>query len=295
MSTRPPIPQGNPPTYAFVTRVYRRSLRPIVIICAVTAAIWTLIWGVSNFQDINNDKADSLSQFVPFDIALGSLFMASVVIEAFGVFAATTQRLALVRLYGILSLFAALFVFAAQIITIFLDFKYKNTLIDQCTIFHTGDIRRDRWGSPGRPLTADDARHFCSNAVNRDIFADFAWLIVSAILSLLFTSIIFAYYRQLLDPASMAYPRAPSDQVRMQTFGAYPPPAGAPPHPYNEDYVPAYDPQKLPGYDAQGRATPEEKEGETKALWGSAAEQQYAPPPGPPPPANPFVRRAEEP
>ena len=53
---------------------------------------------------------------------------------------------------------------------------------------------------------------------------------------------------------------------------------------------------KLPVYDAQGRATPEEKvDGESKQ-WGADGQhqQQYAPPPGPPP-TNPFERRAEEP
>ncbi|KAF9011717.1 hypothetical protein BDQ17DRAFT_784048 [Cyathus striatus] len=31
---RPPPPQGNPPPYAFVTRVYRRNLRPVVLMVA---------------------------------------------------------------------------------------------------------------------------------------------------------------------------------------------------------------------------------------------------------------------
>ena len=121
------------------------------------------------------------------------------------------------------------------------------------------------------------------------------------VLSLLFASIVFAYYRQLLDPASTAYPRAPSDQIRMQAFqGGYPAPAGPPPgRGYTEDYVPQYDPYKLPGYDAQGRATPLEKQEEQKS-WGAEASaaqaQSYAPPPGPPPQAsNPFERRAEDP
>ncbi|KZV80248.1 hypothetical protein EXIGLDRAFT_845716 [Exidia glandulosa HHB12029] len=285
MSTRPPIPQGNPPTYAFVTRVYRRSLRPIVIICAVTSAIWTLLWYVSNFQDINNDTDNSLPQFVPFDIALGALFMGAFAIELFGVFAATTQRLPLVRFYSFLTLLAALFIAAAQIIQIVLDFKYKSTLLNMCVEANTGStiiVPHGWWGSTRRILTQPEAQSFCKSILNRNIFADFAWLIVSSILALLFASIVFAFYRQLLDPASMAYPRAPSDQVRMQTFGAYPPPAGAP-RPYNEDYVPPYDPHKLPGYDAQGRATPEEKD-EPKQAWGAeASQQQFAPPAGPPP------------
>lgn len=98
----------------------------------------------------------------------------------------------------------------------------------------------------------------------------------------------------------MAYPRAPSDQVRMQTFGMYPAPAGAPPRAYNEDFVPPYDPHKLPGYDAQGRDTPEEKVGDdAKQPWGAEAQSrpQFAPPPGPPPQAsaaaNPFEHRED--
>ncbi|EJD51822.1 hypothetical protein AURDEDRAFT_111420 [Auricularia subglabra TFB-10046 SS5] len=302
MSTRPPIPTGNPPTYAFVTRVYKRSLRPVVIISAVTGAVWTLLWWVSNFQDINTDKANSLPMFVPFDIALGALFMGAFTIEVFGVFAATTQRLPLVRIYSFLTLIAAALVFGAQVISIVLDFKYKNTLLRMCTEANTNrtiTYTRGWWGLVRKTLTAEEARNFCNSVLNRNIFADFAWLIVSTILSLLFASIVFAYYRQLLDPASMAYPRAPSDQIRMQAFQGYPAPAGPPPgRGYAaEDYVPPYDPHKLPGYDAQGRQSPLEKQ------WGAEAaaaqQQSYAPPPGPPPPAqqqatNPFERRAED-
>ncbi|KAF5373449.1 hypothetical protein D9615_009503 [Tricholomella constricta] len=46
MDTRPPPPQGAPPSYAFVTRVYRRNLRPIVITTAFLGALWSLFSGV---------------------------------------------------------------------------------------------------------------------------------------------------------------------------------------------------------------------------------------------------------
>lgn len=46
----------------------------------------------------------ALPQFVPFDIALGALFMAAFAIEAFGIFAATTVRrhVSLPRVFGCL-------------------------------------------------------------------------------------------------------------------------------------------------------------------------------------------------
>jgi hypothetical protein len=93
----------------------------------------------------------------------------------------------------------------------------------------------------------------------------------------MFSAIAFAYYRQALDPANTAYPRAPSDRIRMQAYSvpySYPPPAGPPP-----EFVPPYDPAKLPSYGAEfaPRDAPLEKPGEEFETSTT----------------NPFDRRAE--
>ncbi|KAG1778854.1 hypothetical protein EV702DRAFT_141408 [Suillus placidus] len=48
MNSRRVPPQGAPPPYAFVNRVYGRSLRPVVLAFAVMGAIWALAWTVGN-------------------------------------------------------------------------------------------------------------------------------------------------------------------------------------------------------------------------------------------------------
>jgi len=302
MSTRPPIPQGNPPAY-FIGRVYKKSLRPIVIISASCSAVWTLLWGISSFKDISNDRGNSLPDFVPFDIVLGALFCAAAVIEIAGIAAATMQRLAFVRLYAYGTVVAALLVTAAQIMGIALDFKFKGKLLDLCTKANTGEsvVEFDGWwGATRQTLSAKGAADFCNSRFTRDMVANFAWLIVTAILAALFTSVVFSFYRQLLDPN---FSRAPSSQIRMQAFAAHPPnaPYGAEYAPgqqygaprYGEpEYAPPYDPAKLPSYDGNGRQTPE-KDGDHKQAFDRAPspEGYHASAPA----TNPFQRRAEEP
>lgn len=59
------------------------------------------------------------------------------------------------------------------------------------------------------------------------------------VLALMFTSVAFGYYRQLIDPSSPANAfRAPSNQVRMDIF----------PSSYNPPYDPGYQPSYAPAY-----------------------------------------------
>ena len=119
----------------------------------------------------------------------------------------------------------------------------------------------------------------CNSAWDHDSFSEIAWFIVTSILSLLFASVAFSYYRQMLDPTSPANAsRAPSAQARAAMYpdhynppyageygvygrggagavGQYAPPPGPPPAAQSTAYVPEYDPAKLPEYDKEiGRA-----------------------------------------
>jgi len=285
-----------------VARITKRSLRVPVITSAVCAAIWTLLWGIASFRAIEYNREDGFPELVPFSIALGVLFSVACLIEVFGVYAATTQRLPLVRMYTFGSIAASLIVIGAQIIIIVTDFLHKGKHIDSCVKFNTGAdvyVSRGWWGETRR-LEESEAKDWCNDRLRREIIADFAWLIVTSILAALFTSVVFSYYRQLLDPS---FSRAPSNQIRMQAFTVYPPgaqPYGGYGNPYGgqPDYVPAYDSAKLPGYEGSGRQSPEKE-------LGQPMPTNYAPPPGPPPQqvsaaaggnaTNPFERRAADP
>jgi len=250
-------------------------LRPVIIGLAIMAAIWSGVWGINAFENISPDS-QNVKSLVPFDIILGSLYIGVTAIEIFGAISAFLQNLALIRLYSLLTLIAALLVSGAEMLRIVIHFKFKSTIISQCITFVMSDNDDDGIGFFGshhaNGLSQADATSFCNQAWNHDTFADIAWFIISIILTLLFSSIAFAYYNQLLDPSS-ASTRMPRNRNRQQdnfpleTFtpslpynsnqegtSRYNPPPGPPPS--ESPFAPPYEASKLPkyGYSEDGHA-----------------------------------------
>ncbi|OSD00534.1 hypothetical protein PYCCODRAFT_1446270 [Trametes coccinea BRFM310] len=229
-----------------VTRVYNNSLRPFVII--------------PSFQDISEDKSNGQPKFAVFDIVLGTIYATACAIEVFGVIAAATQRLFLVRVYAVLSLVGSLAVVAAGFMRVVLHFVFKSGLIDECKKIAQGqgiEIRFGIWFHHFKEkLSADDADSFCNSAWSRDSLNEILFLIFEIVFSIFFTLIAFAYYQQVLDPTSAAnVSRAPA-----------PAGDGYPDHynrPYDSD---PYAAAPYAPYDAPPTNAP-----------------RYAPPPGPPP------------
>ncbi|EJD01846.1 uncharacterized protein FOMMEDRAFT_20621 [Fomitiporia mediterranea MF3/22] len=270
-ATRVPPPQGAPPSYAFVTRVYRRSLRPVVVFVSFLGGLWALVWGIASFRDISVDN-DHAAKLEVFDIVLGSLYMATFVIELFGLAAASMQKLPMIRAYAFLSLGAAVVVIATELIRVIIHFVFKNTLISECQALVNGETITTRfgiWGTTTETLDGQTAEEFCRDAWSHDSFSEIAWFIVTAILSLLFASIAFSYYRQMLDPSSIvnvsrnAAPQHYNPPYAAGAYGynngpyggfgasGYGPPPGPPPA-QSQAYVPQYDPAKLPDYEQGG-------------------------------------------
>lgn len=128
----------------------------------------------------------------------------------------------------------------------------------------------------------------CSAAWSRESFSEIIWLFVASILAFLFASVAYSYYRQLLDPTSVANmerrPNAATHAVPPAHYappyaggyggqygggyggyegygqGPYAPPRGPPP-------MPVYDGAKLPEYDGNGIGGPE-KERDLKDPFG---------------------------
>jgi len=241
---------GAPPSYAFVARVYRRPLRPIVMAATVLASAWSLMWGISAMMDISGSGS-----LAPINISLGTLYLVVGLIELFGFIAAWRQNLPMVRLFCFFSILAAVLVLGSESVRFATYFTHKHQLIDNCTANSVGDVVSSYsfWGAAGssETLTSTQAAQYCSDAWNRAVWSAAAWLLVAGILSCLFISVAFSYYHQLLSPQ----PLPPSNAFRMG-------PTAASADPYNpqagyqypnrgqrpEDWVPAYDPAKLPGY-----------------------------------------------
>ncbi|KAI1792477.1 hypothetical protein LXA43DRAFT_1006809 [Ganoderma leucocontextum] len=270
MSSRPPPLRASyrPPTYRMVTRVYNNSLRPVVVVIASVFAIWCLIC-YTHFcptfkaTNANIHRADGQPKFAIFDIVLGTIYATACAIEVFGVIAATTQRLAMVRIYAMLSLVAAVAVVGAAFLRVIIHFVYKDGLISECTQVAQGQgvtFRFGIWGPPvNEHLNAADAATFCNNAWSRDSLDEILFLIFEILCGIFFTMIAFAYYHQVGDPTSAAnVSRTPANPLRD--------PVGQYPDHYNRPY------------DA-------EDGGYNAAPWqqNAMSPPQYAPPPGPPP------------
>jgi len=202
------------------------------------------------------------------------MYMVACVIELFGIMAALTQRLPLIRMYALGSVLSVLLVTGGSLIGVVLHFVFKNDLIKECTTISTGDdvdFRFGLWGpSVHDTLTADEAASFCRRGWDHDSWSNIVGLLIEILLGVMFSAIAFAYYRQMQDPTSVANAfRAPSNQMRggnaypqhynppynasVPNLGygtgpaAYAPPAGPPPQfgaGYSND-----DLGKPPGYE----------------------------------------------
>jgi len=260
-TTRAPPITGRPAPFA-LSRYYRYDTRPLVIGSNIAATLWALLWGISAFQNIGPDNSHSLHQLVPFDIILGSLYMGVAAIEIFGIISAFRRNLPLMRIYAFLSIIALLLTSGAEIVRIVVHFLFKKALIDECTNDVTGDLVSDNFGFFGshnvHNLSPSEAADYCQSAFDHDTFTDIAWLIVGTLLGLLFVSIAYSYYHQLLDPSSVASRFRTTNSVPLQTFGGGPGPYNPPQGGYHMDnrsvdgFVPPYDAAKLPGYGYSG-------------------------------------------
>ncbi|KAI0701947.1 hypothetical protein BC835DRAFT_1303540 [Cytidiella melzeri] len=193
MSDKPSAAGSRPPTYAMVTRMYRSSLRPVVVIkivkltyfmlqAGLITAGWTLLtrsinmqWSteghvsvvcflilftkltliqISAFEEINVDKTKGYPKFATLAIALGALYMSVVAIELYGVTAAVMNSLLLIRIYSYLSILSGLIVVGSALLRVVVHFLYKNDLISECQKLAKGQDVLIRFGLWGP--TIDD-------------------------------------------------------------------------------------------------------------------------------------------
>jgi hypothetical protein len=259
--TREP-PQVRPGQYGYINRVYKSSLRPVVLFISSLAGLWALISGVNAFRLLGQADSGNIPHLRTIALILGILYMIAVVIETFGVAAALTQRATMVRLYYFLSILSALLILGGSLVQTIVHFTMKDELINQCTSDESGATVFFSWGfwgsSSSTTLNAQDARNWCQSEWDHDSWADVVAFILELVLAVLFVSINFAYYKQVIDPTSpVNAARAPSNQIHLQPYGGrndggqfYPPPPGPPPNPgyYDQGFVPPYDASKPPRY-----------------------------------------------
>jgi len=177
-------------------------------------------------------------------------------IENFGFLAASMRRLIFIRLYAYLSLVATALVLAAGLFRIIIHFTRKNDIIRACSTFTEGSVVFfGFWGPVSRDtIDPQEAADWCERSWNRESWAEIVSLLFTLFLAGLFTSVAFSYYRQVLDPSSVANARP---TVRVDGYPShYNPPYGS-----NAGY----------GYNIP---------------YPGGQYQPYAPPQGPPPPLD---------
>ncbi|KAK7052978.1 hypothetical protein VNI00_004299 [Paramarasmius palmivorus] len=144
----------------------------------------------------------------------------------------------------------------------------KSDIINECTNIATGQevvfYPFGFWGpSQYRFIDANDARNWCNRAWSHDSWAEIVALLILLFLSGLFTTVAFAYYRQVLDPTSPAnVTRVPA---RTEVWATHYNP------PYSGPYNGPYNGQPYPYGQGPYNGQPQYGQG------------PYAPPSGPPP------------
>ncbi|KAJ6463967.1 hypothetical protein C8R45DRAFT_1024791 [Mycena sanguinolenta] len=257
MNTRPPPPTGRL-GFGF-NRVYRTNLRPVIIWIGVLSALWTLLSYIGYFRSISTDKQEGVSKLATFAIVLGAVYMALFLIEVSCL--VSHQRLALVKLNAYLSLVSIGLTVGGGILQVVVHFTAKSDILKECTDLTDGAtvaVYPFGFVGPSRHeiIDAADAASWCNDAYNRNSWQDIVSLLIYILISVSLSMLAWGYYRQVLDPTSVAnFTRAPAQ------FNAYPMHS----QPYNDNMsVPNL------GYGAP---------------YGG--QQTYAPPPGAPPAAKP--------
>jgi len=217
-------------------------------------ALWSFVWSGYAFYDIPG--SGGFKDILIINIVLGILFLIVAFIEVIGFFAALKLAIPLARTYAYLSILACVLVMGAESLRFSVYFTHKQTLIDNCTLQATGSNVETYGGFWGRysdqTLSGPEAESYCENDWTRSVWSSVLWMFFSIILSGFFVSLAFSFYHQILSPQQLA----PSQAYNMNDFQnqpynpqsgyQYPAPNGPPP--IKEDFVPPYDPAKVPDY-----------------------------------------------
>ncbi|KAK8850520.1 hypothetical protein IAR55_004438 [Kwoniella newhampshirensis] len=270
MASRLPPPTGPPPRYtAVVAKVYPYTLRPVVIVTSIIGFIYGLALGVESVRDFSSRNEIPKERI--YDIISAIFYFAVAVIEFYAVVVATLQSLSLARLLFFFAPAGILLNIGCQVIGIIVHYALKSDLIAYCVT--------DEMDGTFDSLTQSQAESACNSAWRRGTWSVFAWLILTGIISVLFASILLAYYRQLIDPASVRQrvpPQTHNQAFQMQP-GYYPPPLA-------NDQQQSWMVPPYPGPPANGPPPPasgfEKSDYQPDVEWAQA---EYAPPPGPPP------------
>jgi len=246
--------EGAPPSYGLIRMYYRHSLRPLLLGFTLFSFIAGALWCASSFENKDNDSRIN-PKIWTYDIVFGSIFAALSAIELFGLIAVWRQRVSLMTIYSLLSVVSALAVIVLEILSIVIDFMFKNDMITECTKEVTTSNSEDCFGywCSDRNKTQDDGNRHCHHLWTTSVFGDFVWFFIVLFCSTLFSYMAFSYLHELrnvgrpLDPQRYAMQDHPVgyDGLDYQ----YAPPSGPPPPIHSQSSNPYDSASKPPDYD----------------------------------------------
>lgn len=256
-------------------RAYNNSLRSVVVTLCILIGIWTLVWGINMFQEMNVDNDHGQPKLGTFALIVGILYVSTTGITVFGIVAASLQREKLVKTFAYASVAAAICVDGAGFLRVIVHFIHKNDLITECTNVVTGTGITFRFGIWGPRvlgnLNPTQAAQFCKDGWNHDSASEIISLIVELVLSVFFVFVAFGYVKQVHQSKK-------DRKHAMATAGDFEDPVPAPGSSYPAHYNPPY-----LGYSA-GYDTPPSGYAAPGGGYAPAYDApMYAPPPGAPP------------
>ncbi|KAK4705507.1 hypothetical protein P7C70_g698, partial [Phenoliferia sp. Uapishka_3] len=201
-------------------------------------------------------------------LVMAILWLFAAAVEIYGIGAVWSQRITLVRSYFYATAVAALVVTTAELLRIIVHFADKSSIISTCVADELAsndgidDITSESVVRPGHQALAlernkltvfvlSQASSYCTSSWNNGTWWDIGLLIVTALVSFFFASLVASYLHQLVNPSTLrqqtaalapssaySYPLAPYNGP---PGGFVPPPVYAPPPGGPPGYVPQYE------------------------------------------------------
>jgi hypothetical protein len=219
----------------------------------VVAGFLAGAWTYEAFYDSSRDMTN-LGGFKTYDIILGSLAAAVMVIEGFGQFAIIRQQAPLVRTYAFLSILASLIAMAFELFRIIIHFTHENGLIAACVRGSTnaGVRLTDFWGiKVDRTSDSNTANDWCRRSYNHESWSLIVGLLIIMVATGFLTTMAFNYHHQLVAVGTRILPQ---NEYRMNPYPTAPDaPYNSGPDNFRSSYSNPYDQgNKPPTYDRSG-------------------------------------------
>jgi hypothetical protein len=206
---RTPVP---PKSASFVSQLYKASWKnPIIALAGLNGLRYAFLC-YNAFGDAIVDEQEGAHNLLSVSFALCVMYLFSFFIEIYGIIGVSLQRLALVRAYLYLTLLASLLVMSAGVVYGVAYFAFSDELVLECI---TLAIEGRAWQKSlfhARPWPSSMVPYPESLAAKQCVYAwvHHSWNHIAAVFifnvipSIIYYVLVYAYYRQTIDPSHHA-------------------------------------------------------------------------------------------